>query len=85
MCRKLSNYVRFAARDVAQPVTRRYPHVTVKTKLRKKKASQYHDEQRYIHRAKQCNMPRQRKYSIHCSDVTSLTIRNRYCETGVDD
>lgn len=36
MRRKLSNYVRFAARDVAQPVTRGYPHVTVETELRKK-------------------------------------------------
>jgi len=80
MYRKLSNYVRFAARDVAQPVTRGYPHVTVKTKLRKKRGSvQYHDEQDiYICRVKQCNTPRHVKWLIHCSDITSLTIRNRY-------
>lgn len=31
------DYVRFAARDVVQPVTRRYPHVTVESELWKKR------------------------------------------------
>lgn len=33
MCRKLQDYVRFAACHIAQPVTGGYPHVAVETEL----------------------------------------------------